>query len=214
MPHLYLSADDTMRPSVEKLPAYLELSGVNLHFKPPDRQMATSEAVRLVLRSRPAGAQAVCLYHTPSPASARLSFCLAAALRQLPGMEEQVAVQGAAPSGALRPLGIPAVLAAFSGTDENRLLPEIAQDAVLRALSHALAAYFRQPELPMRLERPAVLCGVGCAFLRHRPSHSAPPLAAVSEGAPVSLLGSSGDWALVRSAGTVGFLPLERIRLV
>lgn len=208
MPHLYLTADDALRRSVEKLPVYLELSGINFHSDLPAQPPA--EAARLVLRSV-AGGAGVTVQHTPSVASARLAFCLSSALRQLPAMEAQLHVRSAAPAGALHPAGMPAVMIAFSGANAEGLLAGIAQDAVLRALSHAMAAYFRLPELPMRLEQPAILCSATDTLLRHYPHAAALSLASVPAGSQLSVLGQVADWLLVRHGQSVGFLPRGRV---
>lgn len=193
MPHLYLSTDTPLVPVREQLPRYLELSGINLHGERPQKR---PDAIDLVLRTRQA-VRPIVIDHTQSTPSVQMALCLARTLSRL-----QLAC---------------GVVTRASGGSGRQVLMVLSldtmpdPDALCRVIAHAAARYFRLPELPQRPERPAMLDSTGSAALRSFPSSASTMHHRIAPGEPLSILGSSGSWLLVRHRETVGFLPMNRV---
>ncbi len=194
MPHLYLTADTPLSAVIEKLPRYLELSGINIR-QYQSRPMP--DAIALSLRTGN-GRDAVSIYHAPNTPGARLAADLFRAFAQLPiGGELRIY-----PSSAC---GWPVTL-----VFRQEAVPDA--DALSRAIAHACAVFFRLPELPQLPEQPARLDSSGTAALRSFPSNASPMHHRIAADEDLSVLGRSGNWLIVRHQETVGFLPLERVK--
>lgn len=196
MPHFYLSTDAPLLPVAERLPRYLELSGINLHNGACHNKHR--DAAELVLRTKE-GLQPVMIYHTQWTPSVQMALCLARTLTQL---QLPCGVVTHSCSGGGRQVVM---------TLGKDTMPD--PDALSRVVAHALARFFRLPELPARPERPASLDVAGSAALRSYPSDASQMHHRIAPGAQLSVLGRSGSWLLVRHRETVGFLPASRVQM-
>lgn len=187
MPYLYLQQEQENRALLVPLERFLALSGVNLTRKPLTRP----DAVGILLHCG-----------TPSifyrPAATRFAHCLAGVLRRV---EPSTVLRQ---EGRLLPMTIPTVLV--------RLPETMSVQTVGKLLCRTVSSYFRLPELPDRPERPARIRGSSPMY--SVPDESSRYLRVLSPGEPITYIGSSGAWSVIRHNAEVGFCRTEQLSLV
>ena len=198
MPYLYVSCEPEWSSMLDAMEEYLNRSGINLRCQLPTGGTPET-AVRLVLHRRPRCAFGAAIYYTPAGASVRFAYCLNQSLRQLPFLSGKVCTRAGAIGGRLRPTGVPTVLTVFGSSGA------MPADPLGRAFAQATAAHFRLPPICACPEASRLL--QADSLLLHIPRANAESYHWMPCGSSLSILGETGDYALVRHEETVGFVP-------
>lgn len=188
MPYVFFKCPAELRAIIPPLTRYLSLSGVNL---------------REEFAPRPDGIGLVLSGGTPAV------FCRAAGIRF--GRSVAVSMRSVLPKTLFRQDN---TLPFFAVPTVFVRLPEtLDPDAAARILANAVQHYFLLPALPDRPEAPARIGDLPARMFTVADGRSR-ILQRLDAGFPVTFLGSSGEWSVIRCHGELGFCRTENLRLI
>ena len=216
----------------DKMVPYLDASGIRYARNTPDMTAASSIAasnagnydLHLALHSNAAaGDQAgkargsIAFYYPASEKGRRAAQLIAEGLKAIYPDPNLVRTQSTTSLGEVARVRAPAVLLelAFHDNPEDAAWIKENLDAAARLIVLALTEFFEIPFFETEHRRPGVVdVAWGRLNLRARPSRSAPIVAQAPDGAPLTVLNTSGGWHLVDWNGTLGYASADYITLV
>ena len=216
----------------DKMVPYLDASGIRYARNTPDMTAASSIAasnagdydLHLALHSNAAaGEQAgkargsISFYYPGSEAGERAAWLIADALKTIYPDPNRVRAQPTTALGEVAKVRAPAVLLelAFHDNPEDAAWIKGNLDAAAKMIVLALTEFFEIPFFETEDHRLGVVdVAWGKLNLRARPSLSAPIVAQIPDGAPLTVLNTSDGWHLVDWNGTVAYASADYITLL
>lgn len=208
----------------DKMVPYLNASGIRYTRNTPSMTAASSIAasnagnydLHLALHSNaaPEGRYgtvrgSIVFYYPSSARGKRAAEIIADGLKAIYPLPNLVRAEGTTAIGEVRRVRAPSVFLelAFHDNEADATWIKSNLDAVARNLVLSLTEYFGIPFYSGESSRAAVVdVSWGVLNIRARPETSAPILAQAPDGAPLTILNSSGGWYLVNYNGTIGYV--------
>lgn len=215
----------------DKMIPYLDASGIRYTRNTPDMTAASSIAasnrgnydLHLALHSNaaPEGrygqARGILVFYYPgSQEGERAATIIANNLKEIYPLPELVQAQPTTTIGEVRRVRAPSAFLELGYHDnpEDAAWIKSSLDAVAKNLVMSLTDYFDIPFLLPQPSRPGqVDVDWGVLNIRARSELGAPILVQAPDGAPLTVLNSTGDWYLVDYYGTVGYARQDFITL-
>ena len=155
-------------------------------------------------------------YYPGSQEGERAATIIANNLKEIYPLPELVQAQPTTTIGEVRRVRAPSAFLELGYHDnpEDAAWIKSSLDAVAKNLVMSLTDYFDIPFLLPQPSRPGqVDVDWGVLNIRARPELGAPILVQAPDGAPLTVLNSTGDWYLVDYYGTVGYARQDFITL-
>ncbi|MEG1594134.1 MAG: N-acetylmuramoyl-L-alanine amidase [Oscillibacter sp.] len=215
----------------DRLEPYLLSSGIQYRRNRPD--MTAGSSVResnageydlhLALHSNaaPPGRYGtargiIAFYYPDSREGERAADLIADELREIYPLTSRVTTQATTRLGEVRLPNAPAVLVEIGYHDnpEDAVWVEGHLEAIAQQLARALTRFFGLPFIyPMEMAPGVVDLDYGALNLREKPSHTAPILAQMPDGAEIAVYGEWQGWYLVHYGDWVGYAAAAYINL-
>lgn len=233
--NLYVSGGSEeywMNRLADAMVPYLDASGIRHVRNTP--QMTAGSSIRasnegdydlhLALHSNaaPEGrygqVRGVLVFYYPGSASGRRAAELVAQeLRQVYPLPDLVRVEPSTTIGEVRRVRAPSVFLELGYHDnpDDAAWVKGNLDAIAQAIVRALCQYFGIPFLPPVPPRQAVAdLSWGSLNIRARPDRTAPIIARVADGTPLTVINEWQGWYLVRFDGVTGYASGQYITLI
>ena len=207
----------------DKMVPYLDASGIRYVRNTPDMTAASSIAasnagnydLHLALHSNAApegrygqARGSIVFYYPGSERGRRAAELIANGLKAIYPLPNLVRAQSTTAIGEVRRVRAPSVFLELAFHDNQADADWIKNnlDAVARSIVLSLTEYFGIPFYEADRPREGrVDVSWGVLNIRARPDRESEILAQAPDGAPLTILNSSGGWYLVRYNGTVGY---------
>jgi len=207
----------------DQMTPYLDASGIRFVRNTPEMTAASSIAasnagnydLHLALHSNAAPEnrygtiQGSIVYYYPGSAKGRQAAqIIANGLKAIYPQPNLVRAEGTTAIGEVRRVRAPSVFLelAFHDNTEDALWIQNNLNGIAKNLVLSLTEFFGIPFFESSAPRPAqVDVSWGALNIRSRPNTSAPILAQLPDGAPLTVLNQFGDWLLVRFDGLTGY---------
>lgn len=216
----------------DKMVPYLDASGIRYTRNTPDMTAASSIAasnagnydLHLALHSNAAaGSQAgrargsIAFYYPGSADGQRAAQLIVDGLKTIYPDPNRVRTEATTSIGEVAKVRAPAVLLelAFHDNREDAAWIKANLDSAARILVLALTEYFNIPFFESESRRPGVVDVTwGALNVRARPDAGAPILVQAPDGAPLTIINTSGGWHLVEYNGTIGYVNADFVTLL